>query len=173
MLGGRARLKVKRIDETMEKVTNKVAHAIFKKAYEQINHEAEMLWRNDPQRFLDGKVALWNKFNEEFRSVFDTEIMYLRREQKKKINTFCVRCGHYRCFEHCNFGDCGADIIFKKDGQFLMSDYDDEKHYPANTDGTPHLLCFLQAEMSPQDYHIRCIEEERKLQLRWRRDPFR
>lgn len=173
MLGSKTRQRVKQIDETLDKVTTKIANAIFKKAYEQLNHEAEMMWRNDPQRFLDGRVALWAKFKAKFEETYNTEIMYLRREQKKKINVFCVNCGHYRCFKHCNFGDCGADIIFYRDGEYLMSDFDDEKHYPANTDGSPHLLCFLRAELSPQDYHIRCIEEERKLKLRWKRDPNR
>lgn len=171
VLGVKQKLRVNQTDESMLKASNHVATGIFKKVYEQINHEAEMLWRDNPSRYLDGRIAIWSKFKEKFDEVYDTEILYLRREQKKKINSFCVRCGHYKCFKHCNFGDCGADIIFKKDGEFLMSDFDDDKHYPANTDGTPHLLCFLRTELSPQDYHIRCIEEERKLQLRWKRDP--
>lgn len=171
MLGGRTRLRVKQTDESMLKASNHVAAGIWKKVYDQINHEADMLWRDSPSRFVDGKIAIWAKFKEKFDETYNTEVLYLRREQKKKINSFCVSCGHFRCFEHCNFGDCGAEIMWKKDGDFLMADGDDYKHYPANPDGTPHLLCFLKAEMDPQTYHIRVIQEERNLGLRWRRDP--
>ena len=171
MLGARVRLKVRQIDDALEKVTTVTANKLFKKFYNEINHEADVTWRDSPTRFIDGKVALWTKIKAKFDEQMDTEILYLRREQAKKINSFCVKCGHFRCFQHCNFGDCGADIMFKRDGEYLMSDFDDYKHYPANTDGSPHLLCFLQKEMSRDEYHRRAIEEERKLKLRWRRDP--
>ena len=171
MLGHRTRQKVRQIDDTLDKVTTATANKIFKKLYTDLNHEADVTWRDSPTRYVQGKVLLWQKVKAKFDEVFDGEVLYLRREQSKKINSFCVKCGHYKCFEHCNFGDCGADIIFRKDGEYLMSDFDDYKHYPANSDGTPHLLCFLKVEMSRDDYHRRVIEEERKLKLRWRPDP--
>ena len=172
VVGARTRLRINQTDESLLKTAGKFSTNLFKKTYEQINREAELCWRDSPSRFVDGKIAMWVKFKELLDETYNNEIMYLRKEQKKKINSFCVRCGTYKCFDHCNFGDCGVDIKFRNEkGEFLMSDYDDEKHYPAHTNGTPHLLCILKDEMEPEAYHIRVIQEERKLKLRWRRDP--
>lgn len=170
MLGVKTNL-IRYNDPMLDKTTTIQANKIFKGIYEAIEHEANMTWRDNPSRYLDGKVQLWHKVKERFDDTMGNEIAYLRREQKKKINSFCVRCGHYKCGKHCNFGDCGQDIMFYKDGMYLMSDFDDMKHYPANTNGTPHLLCTFKDEMPYDEWHQRVIAEERKLKLRWRVDP--
>lgn len=171
MIRARSRLKVKQSDETLERFTNMMATKLFKSLYDDINHEADVTWRSQPTRYVEGKIALWTKIKAKFDETMDTEVLYMKQQQSKKINSFCVKCGIYKCFEHCNFGDCGADITFYRNGEYLMSDYDDYKHYPANSDGTPHLLCTLRKELPYNEYHMRVVQEERKLKLRWRRDP--
>jgi hypothetical protein len=88
----------------------------------------------------------------------------------------CPTCKKMECIEHCNF--CGDAITYKKDDNlFLMNkkEWHDwrlgklapgkkPKHYPANLNHSPHLLCNFK---NNKDYRQMVVAEERRLDLAW------
>lgn len=157
---------------------------IFSQMEKMIAREVDLAYGRGNMR-QRAYFAIWRKVIEQCAEK-EQVINHLEREADQRADTItgylynqarpCPTCKKMECIEHCNY--CGGAITYKKDTNlFLMNkkEWHDwrsgklapgkkPKHYPANPNFSPHLLCNFR---NNKDYRQMVIAEERRLELAW------